>query len=151
MTRLVVWAILATGSGFYFFSMLALTQSGTSRSDSRNDVVRKFRAYLDEDWKHWMEQYPETATAVGFPGQNRHWRDDSREGIAARVSHLHESLAELKSISRDALPAEDQVNYDLYRETLETAAEGLQYGDDPAPFREVVPHNVWMPMTQMGG
>ena len=151
MTRLRVWGILAIGAALYFFPMPALAQSGTSQSESRNEVARRFRAYLDEDWKRWMEQYPETATAVGFPGQNRHWRDDSREGIAARVNHLQESLVELKSISRDALPAEDQVNYDLYRETLETAAEGLQYGDDPAPFREVVPHNVWMPMTQMGG
>src|SRR5713101_4348499 len=151
MTRLLVWAILATGSGFYFFPMLALTQSGTSQSDSRNEVVRKFRAYLDEDWKRWMEQYPETATDVGFAGQNRHWRDDSREGIEARIKHLHESLSGLKAISRDELPAEEQLNYDLYRELLETATEGLQYGDDPAPFRDVVPGNVLMPLTQMGG
>jgi len=43
------------------------------------------------------------------------------------------------------------LNYDLYRESLETAEEGLQYGDDPAPFREVVPRNFWMPITQIGG
>ncbi len=151
MTRVLVLAILATGAGLFFFPILAMAQSGASHNESQNEVARKFRAYLDEDWKHWMEQYPETATAVGFPGQNRHWRDDSREGIAARISHLHESLAELKSVSRDELPAEEQLNYDLYRETLEAAAEGLQYGDDPAPFRDVVPANLWMPITQMGG
>lgn len=151
MTHLKALAIFATGAGLYFFPMLAATQSVPSQNESGNDVARKFREYLDEDWKLWMEQYPETATAVGFPGQNRHWRDDSAEGLAARIGHLHESLAQLKSISRDALPAEEQLNYDLYRETLETAAEGLEYGDDPAPFREVVPLNVWMPLTQMGG
>jgi len=26
----------------------------------------------------------------------------------------------------------------------------LQYGDDPAPFRDVVPHNVWMPINANG-
>src|SRR3989441_7942192 len=98
-----------------------------------------------------MEQYPETATSVGFPGLNRRWSDDSREGLEARIKHLHESLSGLKAISRDALPAGEQLNYDLYRELLETAAEGLQYGDDPLPFRSVVPANIWMPITQMGG
>src|SRR6202040_3548372 len=96
-------------------------------------------------------EYPEKATAVGFPGQNRRWSDNSREGIETRISHLHESLAKLKSISREALPGEEQLNYDLYRELLETSEEGLQYGDDPIPFRDVVPRNVWMPITQMEG
>jgi uncharacterized protein (DUF885 family) len=27
----------------------------------------------------------------------------------------------------------------------------LQFGDDPTPFRNVVPRNLWMPLTQMGG
>src|SRR5258708_2950354 len=98
-----------------------------------------------------MEKYPDTATSVGFPGQNRRWSDDSREGIETRIRHLHESLAKLKSVSRDALLGKDQLNYDLYRELLETAEEGLQYGDDPMPFRNVVPLNLWMPMTQIGG
>ena len=98
-----------------------------------------------------MQEYPETATLVGFPGQNRRWRDDSREGLQARIRHLHESLTKLHSIPRDRLPAKEQFNYDLYRELLETAEEGLQYGDDPIPFRDVVPSNSWMPITQMGG
>jgi uncharacterized protein (DUF885 family) len=34
---------------------------------------------------------------------------------------------------------------------LNTAEEGLQYGDDPLPFRNVVPHNNWMPISQLGG
>src|SRR5713226_2801983 len=120
-------------------------------SSGSAEATRRFRAYLDEDWKRWMQEYPETATSVGFPGQNRRWSDDSQEGTEARIRHLHESLAKLKSISRDALPTEAQLNYDLYRELLETAEEGLQYGDDPAPFRDVVPVNFWMPITQMGG
>jgi hypothetical protein len=45
----------------------------------------------------------------------------------------------LKSISRDALPVEEQLNYEVYRELLETAEEGLEYGDNPAPFRAQSP------------
>src|SRR5207248_11567735 len=137
----------SAGSALFVMPLLAFAQTGSSPAEA----TRKFREYLDEDWKRWMQEYPETATSAGFPGQNRRWSDDSREGIEARIRHLHESFAKLKSISRDALPAGEQLNYDLYRELLETAEEGLQYGDDPMPFRHVVPTNLWMPLTQMGG
>src|SRR6266404_2198735 len=136
--RLIVMLALSAGSALFLMPLLAVAQTSSSSAEA----TRKFRAYLDEDWKRWMQEYPETATSVGFPGQNRRWSDDSQEGIEARIRHLHESLAKLESISRDTLPAEEQLNYDLYRELLETAEEGLQYGDDPAPFRDVVPHNV---------
>jgi uncharacterized protein (DUF885 family) len=114
-------------------------------------AVREFRAYLDADWERWMELDPEFATAVGYPGQNRRWADQSPQGIEARKAHLALSFAKLKSFSRDALPASAQLDYDLYRELLETATEGLQYGDDPLPFRNVVPGNFWLPLNQMSG
>jgi uncharacterized protein (DUF885 family) len=135
----------------FVMALLAIAQSGANQASGPMKAAREFRAYLEKDWKRWMEQYPEAATSVGFPGQNRRWSDDSEAGIEARIRHLQESLAELRSISRDALPVEEQLNYDLYRELLETAAEGLQYGDDPMPSRDVVPGNFWMPITQMGG
>jgi uncharacterized protein (DUF885 family) len=149
--RLLAMLVLGAASVPLVMPMMAVAQSESGPTGRQSKAVREFRAYLEKDWKRWMEQYPETATSVGFPGQNRRWTDDSKEGIAARIQHLHESLAELKSISRDARPPDEKLNYDLYRETLETAEEGLQYGDDPAPFRDVVPGNIWMPMTQMGG
>jgi uncharacterized protein (DUF885 family) len=151
MMRLLAMLVLGAASMPLVMPMLAIAQSESSQTSAQTKAAQDFRAYLARDWKRWMEQYPETATSVGFPGQNRRWTDDSKDGIAARIQHLHESLAELKSISRDALFLGEQLNYDLYRETLETAEEGLQYGDDPAPFRDVVPGNIWMPMTQMGG
>jgi len=141
--------MLAFSAGGALLVMPLLTMAQTSSRSA--EASRKFRAYLDEDWKRWMQEYPETATLVGFPGQNRRWRDDSREGLQTRIRHLHESLTKLHPIPRDRLPAEEQFNYDLYRELLETAEEGLQYGDDPIPFRDVVPSNSWMPITQMGG
>jgi uncharacterized protein (DUF885 family) len=151
MMRLLAMMVLGAASVPLVMPMMTVAQSESSQTNSNAKAAQNFRAYLARDWKRWMEQYPETATSVGFPGQNRRWTDDSKEGIAARIQHLHESLAELKSISRDALSPDEKLNYDLYRETLETAEEGLQYGDDPAPFRDVVPGNTWMPMTQMGG
>ena len=147
MIRVLRMLAVFAGSALFVAPLLAFPHTGSNTAEE----TRKFRAYLDEDWKRWMREYPEAATSVGFPGQNRRWNDHSREGIEAGIAHLHESLAKLKSISRDALPAGDQLNYDLYRERLEIAEEGLQHGDDPMPFHHVVPFNQWMPMTQMAG
>ena len=151
MTRWMGSLLIGVASTSFVLPMLAIAQSASNATSAQAKAAREFRSYLEKDWKLWMEQYPEAATAVGFPGQNRRWSDDSPDGIEARVRHLHESFSELNSISRAALPAEEQLNYDLYRELLQTAVEGLQYGDDPAPFRDVVPGNLWMPITQMGG
>jgi uncharacterized protein (DUF885 family) len=126
-------------------------QNSPGRAADQPPAARQFRAYLEDDWKRWMIEYPEAATGVGFPGQNRRWTDDSPQGIAARKQHLRDSLAKVKSFVRASLPEHEQLNYDLYLELLTTADEGLQYGDDPWPFRNVVPGNLWMPMTQMEG
>jgi uncharacterized protein (DUF885 family) len=130
---------------FLLFPLLALA------TPAADDETRKFRAYLDADWKRWMEEYPEIATQVGYPGLDARWTDDSSTGIDRRKKHLAESLAELKQIHRDALPDSEKLNFDLYSQLLETSQEGLKYGDDPLPFRFVVPRSLWMPLNQMEG
>ena len=148
--------LMSLGSGLFCMPMILIAQGAPNEkraveSSTNGDATRKFRAYLEEDWKRWMEEYPELATGTGFPGQNRRWSDDSPAGIEARKKHLHESAAGLKAFSRDSLPPAEQLNYDLYSDLLSTAEEGLQYGDDPLPFRNVVPQNNWMPINQMSG
>jgi uncharacterized protein (DUF885 family) len=156
MIRTLTIVALSVGGALMVIPMVLLAQgaaieknSAEARSD--NVATRKFRAYLEEDWKRWMVEYPEVATSAGFPGQNRRWSDDSPGGIEARKKHLHKSAAALKAFSRDSLPRTEQINYDLYSDLLSTAEEGLQYGDDPLPFRNVVPRNNWMPINQMSG
>ncbi|HEY6127987.1 MAG TPA: DUF885 domain-containing protein [Candidatus Acidoferrum sp.] len=148
--RIITIAGFCFGSSLLFIPLLALAQDRLQSSE-QSGQAKEFRAYLVADWKSWMELYPELATEVGYPGQNRRWADDSRQGIETRKAHLAASLQKLKTFSRDSLPASEQLNYDLYRELLETAEQGLQYGDDPMPFRNVVPASLWMPLTQMGG
>jgi uncharacterized protein (DUF885 family) len=143
--------LLAMGASLWAVPLLVVSGAVREQGSPQQDAAQKFRKFLDEDWKLWMEQYPEMATSVGYPGQNARWTDDSPAGIDARKKHLNDSLATLKKISRDTLPAGEQLNYDLYRELLETAEEGLSYGDDPMPFRSVVPRNLWMPINQMEG
>jgi len=109
------------------------------------------RAFLDEDWKYWMAQYPETATAVGFPGQNARWTDYSDNAVAARNEHLRQSVSRLRAIDRTGLEPADQLDYDLYLEMLDAAVKGLDFGNDAIPVRSVVPHNLYMPINQLEG
>ena len=142
--------VFIANAGINFLLPLGLVAQSVP-SAAQAEAKRSFRAYLDEDWKRWMEEYPEFATGVGYPGQNRKWADDSPEGIAAREKHLRESLATLKKVDRSALPSSEQLNYDLYRDLLQTSEEGLQYGDDPMPFRNVIPPNRWLRINQREG
>ena len=151
MNRLFGVVVFCVVSGLYFFPMLVMAQSGASQPSGQTEASRTFRAYLEQDWRRWMEEYPVMASFIGYPGQSRRWSDNSPEGIEARIKHLHESLGRMKAIARDALPVSEQLNYDLYLGLLETAEEGLQYGNDPLPFASVVPGNLWMSMDQMGG
>jgi uncharacterized protein (DUF885 family) len=92
-------------------------------------------AQLDEDWKYWMTQYPETATSLGYPGQNARWTDYSPSAIDARAAYLKKSVDRLVAVDRAQLAAGDQLNYDLYRDLLQTAVQGLDFQNDAMPIR----------------
>ena len=98
-----------------------------------------------------MTQYPESATIVGYPGQNARWTDYSPPAIDARAAYLKRSLERVAAIDRRRLHADQQLNYDLYRDLLQTAVDGLRFQNDAIPFRTVIPHNLMMPVNQLEG
>ena len=111
----------------------------------------EFRDYLARDWRQWLEQAPPLATMFGVPGWNDRWTDDSAAGISARRQHLAEAVGKLDRFERSTLAPGDLVHYDLYRQLLVGAEEGLAFGFDPAPFRNSWPGSLRMPVTQMSG
>jgi uncharacterized protein (DUF885 family) len=153
MIRMLILFLLAFAGATLAFPLAAFGQASESQrsGEARSDATQKFRSFLEADWRLWMQNYPEIATHVGYPGLNDRWTDDSPAGIERHKKDLAESLATLKAIPRDDLPPSEQLNFDLYLELLETATEGLQYGDEPYPFRGVTPFNLRMPLTQMDG
>jgi len=146
MSRFLAFGRILPGLLALFSPFLALSQSSPGGT-AQNQETRCFRAFLDEDWKRWMQDYHEFATVVGFPGQNRRWTDDSAAGYEERLMHLQESLAMMKQIRRDALPPSEQLNYDLYLKNLQAYEESLQYCG--VPLGATV--NRWIPVTQMDG
>jgi len=104
-----------------------------------------------DDWKYWMTQYPEAATAFGYPGQNTRWTDYSQPPIDERADYLNKSLDRLKGIHRNELSSADQINYDLYLDLLETAVKGLEFHNDAMPIKGVTARNLLMPVNQLEG
>ncbi len=122
-----------------------------ARKDESPATRAAFKAQLDEEWKFWMEQYPEAATQLGYPGQNARWTDYSQAAIDGREAYLKKSLERLRGVNRDHLEPHDQLNYDLYRDLLQTAVDGLRFHNDAMPLRFVTASNLMMPIDQMGG
>lgn len=116
--------------------------------ERRADLLR---TQLDDDWKYWMTEYPEVATSFGYPGQNARWTDYSPAAVDARATYLRESAGRLSAIDRASLDANDRLNYDLYRDLLDTAVAGLEFHNDALPIRGVIPHNLFMPINQLEG
>lgn len=116
--------------------------------ERRADLLR---TQLDDDWKYWMTEYPEVATSFGYPGQNARWTDYRPAAVDARATYLRESAGRLSAIDRASLDANDRLNYDLYRDLLDTAVAGLEFHNDALPIRGVIPHNLFMPINQLEG
>jgi uncharacterized protein (DUF885 family) len=147
MSRRLVAAYGVAAMLFLLCPWITPGQTSEASGKAANDETRRFRTFLEADWGRWMREYPEWATLVGYPGQNRRWTDRSPAGHQARVKHLHESLDAMQKLQRDALPANEQLNYDLYLKVLKGSEESLQYGGSPMQ----VTGNRWIPITQMDG
>jgi uncharacterized protein (DUF885 family) len=134
-----------------FLSILSVLVVAACASKPSAEEGGALRAFLDDDWQYWMGQYPELATAIGYPGQNGRWTDYSQPAIDARAAHLKQSRDRLAAIERERLSADEQLDYDLYRDLLESALKGLEFHNDALPVRGVVVRNLLMPINQLEG
>jgi uncharacterized protein (DUF885 family) len=89
--------------------------------------LQRLQRYYELSYDLAMLENPGFATWRGDPrGQDR-LEDLSKEAVTRRREATRESLALIESIDRNALPAAEQVNYDLLRDTLQRRVEGLQF------------------------
>ena len=113
----------------------ACTQLATAKQTD----AERLHALFKLDWEHTLRDNPERATDVGFPGLNDRWSDVSVEAVERRKRELQSPLKVMKSIKRDKLGAEDQLNFDLFKYDLDQSIAGLKF---PAEL---------MPLTQLNG
>jgi len=129
---------LRTAFGAVLAFALMLPVAATAQDASLADSVRLRRLFA-QNWEYTMREYPEFATAVGYPGQNARWTDYSADAVAKRKRDVNDFLAALRGIDRARLAPTDQLNYDLFRRNLSDAAEENRFPGE------------LMPITQMDG
>src|SRR5437867_3590336 len=93
-------------------------------SRGRTGEPERLRRLFDLHWAYTMEEYPEFATYVGWPGQNHRWTDVSLAAIERRNREMEVPARVLATIDRAALAAADQLHYDLFRRAVEESLEG---------------------------
>ena len=132
-------------------SIALLTLAASALAQTASSPAGRFRALLDDDWKFWMVSTRNRQRPSAIPGHDARWTDYSPGAIEARNDHLRRTIPRLDGIERGRLDAGDQLNYDLYRDMIATAVQGLDFANDAMPLRGVIPHNLRMPINQMEG
>jgi prolyl oligopeptidase len=108
-------------------------------SISHADPAADFQALVEEAWEWQLVQNPVFASSLGDRRFNDQWTDNSIEAIERRQDEQQAFLYRVIAIDSSQLDAEDQLNYDLFRRSLQTEIDGQQ-------FKEYL-----MPMSQRGG
>lgn len=108
-------------------------------ADKTHSNAERLRQFFALDWEHGVQQSPEFATSIGYPGLDGVWTDMSEAAIERRKQEQQWPLAVLNSIDRSKLSADDQLYYDLFRRDLEFSIEGNQF------------HGELIAVNQLGG
>jgi uncharacterized protein (DUF885 family) len=98
-----------------------------------------FAALLDEAWEWQLAQYPLLASRLGDRRYNAQWTNLDIQAFEGRHEARREFLRRLRSIDSYALPASDQLSYDLMQRQLQNDIDSHQYRD------------YLMPISQRGG
>ena len=106
---------------------------------------------FDLQWQYTMEEYPEFATYVGWPGQSHRWTDVSLEAIERRNREMEVPARVLATIDRGALGDADQLHYDLFRRGVEESLEGRRFKGEYMPVNQMqgVQQNVAQTIAMM--
>ena len=117
-----------------------LPQSATVGSVApAQDAVARLHALFDREWERSMREQPTWASSLGDRRYNDRWPDESLDAIERRQREDVAVLEELATIDRDSLPADEQLNYDLFRLEYEEKVEGQQF------------HSFLIPLSERGG
>ena len=127
----------------FLTALLILSSCTTMKIDSQAETgkstSRIFHDLLDEQWEKGLLDNPEWATRLGDNRYNDRLNDVSFAAVQKRQDEQRSLLETVKSIKREKLTPNDQLNYDLFRQRIERDIAGYSY----------LTH--LMPMDQMGG
>jgi len=95
-------------------------------SRATSDSAR-LHALFSLDWEYTNVDSPETATVVGYPGQDGRWTDYSLAAIRRRRAELADRLLVLRAIDRTRLNDSDRLSYDVFARNARENVEGTRF------------------------
>jgi uncharacterized protein (DUF885 family) len=125
--------LLVLVSGLFLPSPAARAAEPPAAPVSESERLHRL---FERAWEDKLNQTPEFATYIGFPGHNDRWSDFSEAGIERRHALAREQLKALLAIDRGRLPALEQVDLDLFRRRLEGQIEGFGFPDEQMPLSQ---------------
>lgn len=98
-----------------------------------------FATLLQDEWEWQLREDPVRASQLGDRRYNDEWPDMSLKAIERRHREQQEFLRRLRVIDSAMLSEPDQLNYELFRRSLENSIDGHRF------------KSYLMPMSQRGG
>src|SRR5262245_16788647 len=109
-------AFISSAAALFFLAVAhsaetQFEQQCAKLAEQSGDDSRRLSELFSLEWDHSMHDHPESATGVGYPGQNDRWTDESLEAIERRKREVHAPLKVIASIDRAKLSPAEQLNY----------------------------------------
>ena len=98
------------------------------------DAGDDFNALMDEAWEAKLANTPLFASRLGDRRYNELWADLSIGAIEARQQQSREFLRRTYAIDTNALNADQQLNYELFRRTLQDSVDAYQFNAHLMPL-----------------
>ena len=108
--------------------LLVLTGLPMALVAAPNTAGEDLHKLFAEEWEYGLRQSPVFASMLGDRRFNDLWPEVGLDAAASDDKHKREVLARLDAIDRQALSAEDRINYDLFRGQYEMSVEAYPYG-----------------------
>lgn len=93
-----------------------------------------FNALLDEVWEWQLRENPMFASRLGDRRFNDQWSDNSIAAIERRQNETREFLRRVYAIDRSGLGESDQLNYELFRRSLQDRVDQFRFKGHLMPF-----------------
>jgi prolyl oligopeptidase len=102
----------------------------------------EFNTLLHEEWEARLKNSPVFASSLGDRRYNRLWSDRSISAIEDYQNQSREFLRRTYAIDKETLSETDQLNFELFRRTLQDRVDGYQFKNHLIPFSHRHRHGV---------
>lgn len=90
----------------------------------------KLRRLIEGSWDYTMQEFPEWATYVGYPGQNDRWSENTLAARVRRNKILDCQINFIKQVDPRQLTPKDRLNFELFKLRLEFQKQYTQFDSD---------------------